>query len=133
MKVAAHRAKAETIEQSLARCTTTDYETIIEACMLAGTHWFNIALHETRLLAIDNDAMHAEFLAAGQRRRIACVLPAALAALDMIESFRTPYVRGDISGGERAAQRALECLAELKRAAMHGRSLETRRDVGAGA
>ena len=122
MNVDAHRAKAQAIERSLSWCTTADYETVIEACMLAGTHWFNVALHETGLSAIDHDAMHAEFLAVGERRRIACVLPTALAALDMIESLRTPYVRGDMSGGERAAQRALDCLAELGRAAMHVRS-----------
>ena len=122
MNVDTHRAKAESIEQSLARCTTADYETVIEACMLAGTHWFNIALHEAGLLAVDHDAMHAEFLTIGQRRRIAYVLPTALAALDTIESFRTPFVRGDLSGGEQAAQRALDCLAELKRAAVHARS-----------
>jgi hypothetical protein len=119
MNAGAHRAKADAIEQSLARCTTADYETVIEACMLAGTHWFNVALHATELLPVDHDAMHAEFLTVGQRRRIACVLPAALAALDAIESLRTPYVRGDLPGGARAAERALDSLAELKRAAMH--------------
>jgi hypothetical protein len=122
MNADAHRAKAESIEQSLARCTTADYETVIEASMLAGTHWFNIALHEVGLLPIDHDAMHAEFLTVGQRRRIACVLPAALVALDTIESFRTPFVRGDLPGGEQAAQRALDCLADLRHAALHARS-----------
>lgn len=121
MNVDAHRAKAAAIERSLARCTTADYETVIEACMLAGTHWFNIALHATDLLPVDHDAMHAEFLTVGQRRRIASVLPGALAALDTIESLRTPHVRGDLPGGEQAAQRALDCLAELK-GALHARS-----------
>jgi hypothetical protein len=119
MNADAHRAKAEAIEQSLARCTTADYETVIEACMLAGTHWFNLALHAMELLPDDHDAMHAEFLTVGERRKIACVLPAALAAIDTIESLRTPYVRGDLPGGAQAAQRALGSLAELKRAAMH--------------
>ena len=119
MNATAHRAKAEAIERSLGRCTTADYETVIEACMLAGTHWFNLALHGTGLLPLDHDAMHAEFLTIGQRRKIACVLPAALAALDTIESLRTPYVRGDLADGPHAAQRALDCLAELRRAAMH--------------
>jgi len=119
MNADAHRAKAEAIERSLAKCTPADYETVIEACMLAGTHWFNLALHAAKLLPVDHDAMHAEFLTLGQRRKIACVLPAALTALDTIESLRTPYVRGDLPGGAQAAERTLECLAELKRAAMH--------------
>ena len=59
MNVEAHRAKAESIERSLARCTTADYEIVIEGCMLAGTHWFNMALHRTGLLPEDQDAMHA--------------------------------------------------------------------------
>ena len=119
MNADAHRAKAEAIELSLTRCTTADYETVIEACMLAGTHWFNLALHAATVLPSDHDAMHAEFMTVGERRKIACVLPSALAALDTIESLRTPYVRGDLRGGEQAAQRALDCLGELKRAAMH--------------
>jgi hypothetical protein len=122
MNADAHRAKAEAIERSLARCTTADYETVIEACMLAGTHWFNLALHAAGLLAAEHDAMHAEFLTLGQRRRIGCVLPGALAALDTIESLRTPYVRGDLPGGAEAAQRALDALAELEHAALHRRS-----------
>jgi len=119
MNAGAHRAKAEAIEQSLARCTTADYETVIEACMLAGTHWFNLALHATEPPLLDHDAMHAEFLTVGERRKIACVLPTALAALDTIESLRTPYVRGDLAGGAQAAQCALDSLAELRRAALH--------------
>lgn len=118
MNAGAHRAKAEAIEQSLARCTNTDYETVIEACMLAGMHWFNLALHATGLLPVDHDALHAEFLAVGERRKITCALPTAIAALDTIESFRTLYVRGDLSGGVQAAQLALDHLAELKGVAM---------------
>lgn len=118
MRIDVHRAKAESIERSLSRCAVADYETVIEGCMLAGTHWFNMALHQAGVLPRDKDAMHSEFLTARQRRKVAVLLPTALAALDMIESFRTPYVRGDLAGGEQAAQRALECLAELKRVAM---------------
>ncbi|MEO8303698.1 MAG: hypothetical protein ABI724_06235 [Betaproteobacteria bacterium] len=117
MNVVAHRAKADSVERSLARCSAADYETIIEGCMLAGTHWFNVALHRVGLMATDADAMHAEFLSVGQRRKIAIVLADALAGLDTIESLRTSHVRGDLAGGEAAAQRALACLAQLKHSA----------------
>ena len=86
--------------------------------MLAGTHWFNIALHRTGLLPDDQDAMHAEFLTVAQRRKVGVALPAALAALDVIESLRAPYVRGDLAGGEQAAERALASLAALRHAAL---------------
>ncbi len=120
MKVDEHRAKADLIERSLSRCTVRDYETVIEACMLAGTHWFNIALHEASLMPPDHDAMHAEFLSGADRRKARILIQDVLAALDEIEALRTPYVRGDLPGGEQAAQRALECLAELRRNAMRG-------------
>jgi len=112
-----HTAKALGIERSLARCTTSDFETVIEACMLAGTHWFNIVLHRTGVAPVERDAMHAEFLSGADRRKAQVLLPTALAALDAIEAIRTPFVRGDLDGGERAAQRALDHLAELRRAA----------------
>jgi len=114
----AHRAKARSIERSLTRCTTSDYEAVIEGCMLAGTHWFNIALHDAAVLPDDQDVMHAEFLPGALRRRLSIRIPTALAALDAIESLRTTHVRGDLPGGEEAAQRALECLEVLKRVAL---------------
>ena len=112
-----HRTKAAAIERSLARCTTADYETVIEACMLAGTHWFNIALHRAGVLPPPRDAMHAEFLSGVERRKARIHVPAALAALDEIEALRTPFVRGDFPGGEEAARQALACLAVLRSAA----------------
>ena len=122
MNIEAHRSKAESIERSLSRCTVADYETVVEGCMLAGTHWFNIALHRTGLLPDDQDAMHAEFLTVAQRRKVAIGLPAALAALDVIEWLRAPYVRGDLEGGEQAAERALASLAALRHAALQSLS-----------
>lgn len=118
MRIEDHRAKAHSIERSLARCTAADYETVIEAAMLAGTHWFNILLHRTRLLPAERDAMHAEFLSPEIRRKVQAVAPRALHALDEIERLRTPYVRGDMPGGERAATHALACLARLKEQAL---------------
>jgi hypothetical protein len=109
-----HRDKAAAIERSLARCTPADYETVIEACMLAGTHWFNVALHGAGVLPPARDAMHAEFLSGPERRKARILVPAALAAMDEIEALRTPFVRGDFAGGEAAARKALACLAVLR-------------------
>lgn len=117
MKAEAHRSKALRIERSLARLADRDYEAVIEAAMLAGTHWFNILLHRAQLLPETRDAMHAEFLPLGERRRVAAALPDVLAALDTIESLRTLHVRGDMAGGEGAAQTARACLERLRRAA----------------
>lgn len=117
MRIEAHRSKALCIERSLARLTDADYEAIIEAGMLAGTHWFNILLHQSELLPETRDAMHAEFLPLSERRRVAAAMPEILVALDTIESLRTLHVRGNMPGGEAAARTARECLARLRGAA----------------
>ncbi len=118
VKIEDHRAKAHSIERSLAQCTAADFETVIEAAMLAGTHWFNILLHRTNVMPCDRDAMHAEFLSPEMRRKVQEVAPRALHAMDEIERLRTPYVRGDMPDGERAATHALACLARLKEQAL---------------
>ena len=118
MKIADHQAKAASIEHSLERCSTADYETVIEGTMLAGTHWLNLLLHRKGLSTEGRDAMHAEFLSLGERRRLAVVLPDALRALDEIERLRTLHVRGDMPDGEHAAVTALACLARLRQAAL---------------
>jgi hypothetical protein len=112
-----HQAKALRIERSVSRLTDADYEAIIEGAMLAGTHWFNMVLHRTKLFPETRDAMHAEFLTVGERRRVAATAPDALAALDTIEGLRTLQVRGDMPGGEQAARTARACLARLRDAA----------------
>jgi len=118
VKLQHHLLKAERIERSLKRCSAADYETIIEGAMLAGTHWFNMLLHLLQLMPLDSDAMHAEFLAMGERRKARLLLPDALDALDAIEHLRTIHVRGDMPGGEQAALSALDRLAELRNGAL---------------
>jgi hypothetical protein len=109
-----HRDKAENIDRSLRSLDVDHFEAVIEGTMLAGTHWFNILLHRAGLAAETSDAMHAEFLSVGARRKVAVLLPTALAALDEIEALRTTHVRGDMADGPGAARRALACLAVLQ-------------------
>lgn len=86
--------------------------------MLAGTHWFNVVLHRAGLREVDNDAVHAEFVSIGERRKMSLAVPEALRALDEIERLRTTHVRGDMPDGEQAAKFALECLAGLRESAL---------------
>ena len=116
MNIAGHRAKAERIERSMAKCSAADFETIIEGAMLAGTHWFNLLLHAAALRAADNDIVHTEFVQLGERRKFALAMPDELHALDLIEDLRTTHVRGDMPDGEAAANRALAALACLRTA-----------------
>jgi hypothetical protein len=117
MKPGHHREKALSIERSLAKLADAYYEAVIEGAMLAGTHWFNILLHRWELLPDSRDAMHAEFLTLGERRRIAVRMTDALAALDTIEGLRTTHVRGDLKDGEASARTARACLERLRAAA----------------
>ena len=117
MNAAQHRDKAMRIERSLERLSDADFESVIEGAMLAGTHWFNLLLHRFQVFPESRDAMHAEFLTVGERRRIAAKMRDALDALDTIEAFRTSHVRGDMAEGEASARRVRDCLARLRAAA----------------
>jgi hypothetical protein len=117
VKIEIHQAKAERIERSLAKCSASDYETVIEGAMLAGTHWLNVLLHCAGFRDVENDVVHAEFVSLGERCKLSVALPEALKTLDEIERLRTTHVRGDMLDGERAAEFALECLARLRESA----------------
>ena len=114
MNVEGHRAAAQRIERSLAKCAPDDYEMRIEAAMLAGTHWVNAALHSARVTASANDVMHTYLLTINEYRKY-CVADASLMnALSEIEDLRAPFVRGDREGGQAAAELALALLALLR-------------------
>lgn len=113
-----HRNKAQRIERSMAAVDADHFEAIIEGAMLAGTHWFNLLLHRSALLPETTDAMHAEFLPLGARRRVRVALADALDAMDRIEALRTTHVRGDMPDGTAAAREALAALAVLREQAL---------------
>lgn len=112
-----HRAKAERVERSLAKCGPADYEMKIEAAMLAGTHWLNLALHRMGVTSADADVLHTYMLTVNDLRKYRVADAALIDALAEIEDIRPAYVRGNLPGGEQAAERALELLAVLRRAA----------------
>jgi len=117
MNLDAHRVKAARIERSLAKLGPDDVEMRIEGAMLAGTHWFNVVLHARALRPETNDAMHAEFITAAERRRLALAAGPELAALDEIEALRTTHVRGNMPQAREAGERALVLLASLRASA----------------
>jgi hypothetical protein len=113
-----HQAKAERIERSLAKCSPAQSEIVIEAAMLAGTHWFNAALHRLGYFPPEKDVMHAQYLSGADRLKLSLLYPDMLGALDEIEAFRPGFVRGDLEGGVKAAERSLQLLAALRTAAV---------------
>jgi hypothetical protein len=112
-----HRAKAEKIERSLAKCGPADYEMKIEAAMLAGTHWLNLALHRLGVTPPQNDILHTYMLTVNELRKYRVADEELVDALSEIEDIRPGYVRGNLPDGEKAAARALELLALLRRKA----------------
>lgn len=109
-----HRARAEKIERSLAKCGPADYEMKIEAAMLAGTHWLNLALHSLGVTPSRADVMHTYLLTVNELRKYRVADAGLLDALTQIEDIRPPYVRGNFPGGEKAAERALALLATIR-------------------
>jgi len=118
-----HRAIAERIERSLAKCGPADYEMRIEGAMLAGTHWLNASLHASGVTGSGNDVMHSYLLTVNEYSRLCVAAESLVKALSEIEDLRPPFVRGNREGGEAAAQRAVALLAWLRaagsRAATH--------------
>lgn len=112
-----HRDKAERITRGMEKLKPADYEMLIEAAMLAGTHWLNIALHSFGLTEPQNDVMHAEYMSGATRIKLSLVAPGLAEALDEIEQSRPRFVRGDVPGGEVAAARCVERLRQLRAAA----------------
>ena len=64
-----HDALASRIFTSLQKVTVADYEAVIEASMLAGTHWFNSALHTMGLSTPEHDALHVEYMVVHERTK----------------------------------------------------------------
>ena len=110
-----HEAAAQRIENSLRKCGPDDHEIVIEAAMLAGSHWLNAHLHRLGATQPAQDVMHTYLLVVNELRRLSVADGQAVAALAAIEDLRPGFVRGAQAGGTEAAQRAL-ALLELIRA-----------------
>ena len=125
MKAEGHRAKAERLDASLAKCRPGDYEMIIDGAMLAVTHWINHAFHTLALTDDDSDVVHAYFETAFDRQHFGLVAGAEfLDGLDEIETLRPLHARGNVAGGEAAAKKALEILRGIRKMALTVRPAE---------
>lgn len=124
-----HRDKAQKIMRAMRHFTTREYEAVIEGCMLAGTHWFNMAMHKFGLRPHDDDVLHAEYLHLADRTGINLVAPQMLKAIDEIESFRALYVRGNVKNGGKAARKALKNLDIIKQTAQKARPINKRKSA----
>ena len=98
-----HLDKAARLEKTMRKLDPAeDGETIIENCMLAGTHLLNAALHHVKVS--EADLIHSDLLAIDRAKGLAIAprfeivrpeLRAAFAALQKIESVRPEFIRGE--------------------------------------
>jgi len=93
MKIEEHIDKCTRIERSAAKFNwDADYEMSVEACMLAGTHLLNTALHGIGLTSEGSDLLHSD------KPKLDVAVPAEIAEmmrkLKQIEDLRSGYLRG---------------------------------------
>jgi hypothetical protein len=92
---------------------------IIDGAMLAATHWINAAFHIVELTDDGSDVVHAYFETAFDRQHFGLVAGAEyLDGLEEIETLRPLHTRGNVAGGEAAAQRSLEILQGIREKAL---------------
>jgi hypothetical protein len=114
MNVVKHREKAIRVERSLTKLLATDAEMRIEAAMLAGTHWVNLAYHAQRVTRDDQDILHSYMLTVNEFRRLSAANEPLIQMLAEIEDLRPIYVRGDVPGALEAAERAEKLLRGIR-------------------
>ncbi len=124
MDIKGHKEYAERIMHTMEKLGADDYEMAIEGAMLATTHWINFALHTYGVTDASDDVMHTYFLTGNQQKKYGIVIEDMLKALEEIENIRPMYVRGDVPGGAKVAERAKELLDLTRNRAHAARPLD---------
>src|SRR6218665_892777 len=70
MKPEDHEAAARRIERSMRKCGLDEHEILIEAAMLAGSHWLNAHLHRLGATQPAQDVVHTYLLVVNELRRL---------------------------------------------------------------
>lgn len=123
MEPSDHLKKAARLEDTMRKLSAADDgETIIENCMLAGTHLVNAALHHARVS--EADIIHSDLLAIDREKGLAIApafpieraeLKVAFQALARIESVRPEYIRGHRDCSAALAAEILQAYDRLKK------------------
>lgn len=123
MEASKHLGKAARLEQTMRKLgPAEDCETIIENCMLAGTHLLNAALHKVNVC--EADLIHSDLLAIDRAKGLAIAprleivhaeLKTAFSALQKIEAVRPDFIRGDRECSSALATEILGQYELLKR------------------
>ena len=112
-----HIAKAQRLEATLKKLDPEDdYEMIIDLCMLAGTHYYNAALHAADITPQMHDQGHSaapplEYL----RKSITPEIKSGVELLAYIEGIRPTYVRGNTPCDGAQLERVLNAFETIKK------------------
>ena len=111
-----HVAKAGRIEASLRKFNPDeDAEMIIETCMLAGTHYFNAAMHVEGMTVQLMDHAHTfRPTLDGYNQKPSPKLQAAMEPLKFIEQLRPVHCRGNEPADRGVVDKCLKSLEEAK-------------------
>ncbi|MDI6907608.1 MAG: hypothetical protein QMC81_09020 [Thermoanaerobacterales bacterium] len=114
MKPSDHFAKAARIEETMLKKLDVheDYETVIENCMLAGTHWLNGILHKLGVTEEGFDLLHSDKPALN--REVNGEVKEILAAMKYIEDLRPYHVRGVDPYRPELGDKCMECYHKVK-------------------
>jgi hypothetical protein len=116
MKIEDHLQKLKSMEKTLNKLDKeTDYEAIVELCMLISAHYTNAALHKLRITPADRDIKHNKLAGEIERRRVREL--EIREAIDALEQLRPRHVYGRGSDGK-VAKRALELLKGVREGCM---------------
>jgi len=115
MKIKDHVEKAERIENSMKTKLDVhaDYETVIENCMLAGTHYLNAVLHAKGVTEETFDVLHSD-KPKFEKPDGDELLNQCLANMKYIEDLRPYHVRGVDPYREEVGTSSIDAFEKVK-------------------
>lgn len=114
MKPEDHLEKLQGMERTLDKLDpSTDYEAIVELCMLVSSHYVNACLHRLGITPADRDLKHNKLAGEIERRRVE-KLSGLRDQIDGLEKLRPRHVYGRGKDGE-VAELAIKNLAEVRK------------------
>ena len=114
MRISDHVNKAHRIEETMIKKLdpNEDYETSVEACMLAGTHLLNAILHKLSITKEGSDLLHSDKPALDVS--IPAKLQEVFSAMKYIEDLRPGYLRGMKSWSEGDGRQCIDSYRSVK-------------------
>jgi len=114
MKPDDHLEKLKGMERTLGKLDpASDYEAMLELCMLISSHYVNACLHRLGITPVDRDLKHNKLAGEIQRRRVE-KLSALGDPIDGLEKLRPRHVYGKGRDGG-VAKLAMKNLAEVRK------------------